>query len=195
MRQVAPVCRRIGAYVLSAKRGINAVRLPKRIGKHRLGAGTYFLTGKSRGAKLFQARARIVRGRTLVLHRGGAVDMCEGATATAPASFVVAASEHGVKSRVAFGAPPRRQRPEPPGPFWRRSPLVRAISLGYAPDPLRPLLLAVLALAIALLSIAAVPQRMLPAGPAAEFVAERRGYIVAIGIWLLAIVAVVTTFA
>jgi hypothetical protein len=196
VREVAPLCRRIGVYSLVAKRGTNMVRLPKRIGKHRLGAGTYLLTGKSHGKRLFKARASIVRGRTLVLHRGGKVDTCEGARTSAVVLRTAApvTELHGVKGRVASGTN-RLRRPELPGTSSQRSPLVRAISLDYAPDPLRPLLLALLAAAIALLAVAAMPQKVLPAGAATAFVAEQRGWIVAAGIWLIAIVAVVTTFA
>jgi hypothetical protein len=197
VRQVAPVCRRLGVYTVAAKRGTNMVRLPKRIGKHRLGAGTYLLTAKSHGKPLFKARARLVRGRTLVLHRGGKVATCEGAGSAEPVvlrTSAPASELHGVKGRVASGTI-RTPRPEPPGASSQMSPLVRAISLDYAPNPLRPFLLVLLGAAIALLAVGALPQSVLPARAGTAFVAEQRGWIVAAGIWLIAIVVVVTTFA
>jgi hypothetical protein len=58
------------------------------------------------------------------------------------------------------------------------------------PEPLRPLLYALLAISVGLLAVAAVPQTMLPATPAATVIARRRGLIAAAGIWLLAVVVV-----
>jgi hypothetical protein len=204
VRQVAPVCRRIGVYSYAADRGTNAVRLPKRIGHHRLGAGTYVLTGKRGERRVFRARARVVRGRALVVRRGGPVVGCESPTLLLASTGAPTAAEagtattrkptsagqgRGVKSaRESAPYVPSRHAP-------RHSPLVRTIGLEGAPDALRPLLLALLALSIGLLAAAALPQSALPAGPVAAFVAHRRGYIVAAGIWLLAVVAVVTTFA
>jgi hypothetical protein len=47
-------------------------------------------------------------------------------------------------------------------------------------------------MSICLLGTAAMPQRMLPAGPVAGVIAQRRNYLAAAGIWLLGIVIVVT---
>jgi hypothetical protein len=148
VREVSPLCRRIGAYTVAAKRGTNAVRLPKRIGKHRLGAGTYVLTGKKAGKRLFRARARIIRGRTLVLRRGGGTETCGGARTTVAVALPTVAvppptTQDAVLGSTASGTS-RFGRPEPMRRFWQRSPLVRALSLSYAPNPLRPFLLALL---------------------------------------------------
>jgi hypothetical protein len=200
VRQVAPVCRRIGAYSFTAERGTNAVRLPRRIGRHRLGAGTYVLTGKHGSRRVFRARAQVVRGRTLVVHRGGPVAACQSPTlllATTGAAAGTATTEKPTPDREGRGVKSARESSPyvPSQHVPRHSPLIRTIGLENAPDALRPLLLALLALSIGLLAAAALPQNALPAGPVAAFVAHRRGYIVAAGIWLLAVVAVVTTFA
>jgi hypothetical protein len=75
------------------------------------------------------------------------------------------------------------------------NPLVRAITLGDAPASIRPLLFILLAMAILLLGAAAMPQTVLPAGPMAGALAQRRIYLAVAGIWLLAVVIVVTLFS
>jgi hypothetical protein len=196
VREVSPLCRRIGAYTVAAKRGTNAVRLPKRIGTHRLGAGTYVLTGKKAGKRLFKARARIIRGRTLLLRRGGGTETCGGARTTVAVALPTVAppaTQHEVLGSSASGTV-RPHQPDAPGRSWQRSPLVRALSLSYAPNPLRPFLLALLVAALALFAVALMPKRVLPTGHATAFVAQQRGWIVATAIWLLAVVAALVTF-
>ena len=196
VRQVAPVCRRIGAYTYAARRGSNAVRLPRHIGTERLGTGTYVLTGKDGTRRVFRARAQVVRGRTLVVHRGGPLGACErtpivlASLPVLPPAQHQESDAHGTKST-------RRSAPYlPPSPRpAAHSPIVRTITMEDAPGPLRLVLLAVLALSIALLTSAALPQNALPAGPTAAFVAHRRAYLAALGVLLLGIVAVVAVLA
>jgi hypothetical protein len=47
-------------------------------------------------------------------------------------------------------------------------------------------------MSIALLGTAAMPQRVLPAGPVANVLAQHRLYLAVSGIWLLMVVIVVT---
>jgi hypothetical protein len=92
-----------------------------------------------------------------------------------------------VKHASARSSLPPIASPPPGG-----SPLVNAVSLKDAPASVRPLLFALLALAILLLATAAAPQQVLPAGRAAAVIASRRVYLAAAGIALLVVVAVVT---
>ena len=59
-------------------------------------------------------------------------------------------------------------------------------------ESIRPLLFVLLAMSICLLGMAALPQTMLTAGPIAGVLVQRRIYLAAAGIWLLAVVIVVT---
>ena len=106
--------------------------------------------------------------------------------ASAGASAAARPGGATTKSRRGAFKPPPVAAPNP------HSPLVRAVSLSDAPAPLRPLLFALLAIAIGLLAAAAVPNRVLPAGAVTAFVAARRAYLAAAGVWLLAVVAALT---
>lgn len=167
-----------------------------RIGRRRLGVGTYVLVGRTHmGRKVFEAKARIVRGklkgetrRTLLVRRGAVVNRCAAPTlAVAPLiadspTVRIATASHGVRG----AAVPPLHGSAPPA-----SRVIRAISLSGAPTPLRSLLLVLLTISISLLSLAAIPQRALPTGPVAALFARRRTHLALAGIWLLAIVVIV----
>jgi hypothetical protein len=136
-------------------------------------------------------RARVLRGRQLLINRGHANACTASAqimaaaliqTATTQAHHEVA-SAHEQRSALAQGIShsPRDSNP-----------LVRAITLSDAPASIRPLLFVLLAMSICLLGAAALPQTVLPAGPMAGALTQRRIYLAAAGIWLLAVVIVVT---
>src|SRR5207244_4242608 len=82
----------------------------------------------------------------------------------------------------AFMPPPTRGHP---------STVVRALELSGAPAWLRPLLFALLAIAIGLLTVAAVPQSALPAGQLTAVIVRRRPPLALAGIGLLGVVALV----
>jgi hypothetical protein len=189
--ELAPACRRLHGFVLKAKRGANTLRLPRRITT----LGTYLLTGRRGVHTVFSFRARLLRGRHVRL--GGGENVCFAQLATAVNASRLLPQ---LPEQHQIFKPPSQPRtsaaPKAIGSSPRNaSPLVRAVLLHNAPKPLRPLLLALLAVSIVLLAAAALPQQALPAGPVAAAIATRRTYIAAAGIWLLAIVAVVTTFA
>jgi hypothetical protein len=189
--ELAPRCRRLRGFVFAAGRGSNTLRLPKRIKT----LGTYLLTGHRAGRTVFSFRARLLPGRHVKL--GGGENTCIASIETAVDTIHVL-PKRAQKQQI-FTPPPRQRATAAPKAIGRSprnsSPLVRAVTLNDAPAALRPLLLVLLALSIVLLGAAALPQRALPAGPVAAVIATKRAYIAAAGIWLLALVAVVTTFA
>jgi hypothetical protein len=204
VRELAPLCRAIGAYRFHAKKGANRLRLPAQIGRTKLGAGTYALVGRTLlGRRVFHVVADVTRTkRRLLAHVVRRRAVCaaaspEGAllsaaapSATTTTPTATASSPSGQRSA---SAPPRGTfTPPAAGAAHDNSPLVRAVTLQNAPEPLRPLLYALLALSIVLLATAAAPQRALPVGAAASFVAERRAWLAAAGVWLLAVVAALT---
>ncbi len=198
MRQLAPVCRRVGSYPFAARAGVNPLRLPRRVAGRHVAAGTYGLVGRTRsGRRVFDVVARVTRGRGSRLearelqHRPACVAALDTAVVGAATGVGGSATARSASGRpVGLSARPAADHRRAPG-----SPLVRAVSLTDAPATLRPLLYALLALSIGLLAVAAAPQAVLPAGPTAALVARHRAYLAACGIWLLAVVAVVTTFA
>ena len=80
-------------------------------------------------------------------------------------------------------------------PKLAANPLLRAMSLEDAPASVRPLLFAMLALAIAFLATAAAPQRLLPAGRTTALIVRQRVYLAAGGIGLVVAVALATALA
>jgi len=188
--ELAPQCRPRGGFVFKAQRGKNTLRLPKRITT----VGTYLLTGHRGEHKVFSFRARLLPGRHVKL--GGGNNLCITQLAAAVDTIHVLPQPTSHEIFKPPSQPPVSAAPKAIGSSPRnRSPLIRAVTLHDAPAPMRPLLFALLALSIGLLAVAAVPQRLLPAGHVAAVIATRRAYLAAAGIWLFAVVAVVTVFA
>jgi hypothetical protein len=187
VRQVYPVCKTLPSFFFAGRKGRNALRLPKRIVTK---VGTYQLVAHAQGHKLFSVRARVLRGRHLLIDKGTA-NACAAARIEAAALIltpVTSQEHHGVASAH------ERRSALPQGISHSprdTNPLVRAITLLEAPASIRPLLFILLAMSICLLGMAAMPQTMLPAGPLAGVVAQRRIYFATAGIWLLAVVIVV----
>jgi hypothetical protein len=195
VHQLAPICRRIGSFAFAARRGVNVVHVPARIGRRRLGVGTYELVGRTHaGRKVFEAHAlvvrRMVRGRllrTLLVRRGSVVDRCSTEISTTvsfidgPPTEEVAAAHHG----FGIGTPP------PQASRRRSRPITGALGLGGGPGTLRWLVIVLAVMSIGLLSVAAVPDRLLPEGPVAAALAQKRIELAVAGIWLLALLAAV----
>lgn len=203
MRELEPVCRIVGRYRLTASRGVNRLRLPKRIGTTKLGVGTYALLGRTlRGRKVFDIVAAVHRkqGRLLARVRHTSASAC---TTTEAAGVVgVSLTRLGTTASEAATGARRTASPasvfKPPAvsaPRPHRSPLVRAATFDNAPLAIRPLLYALLAISIGLLAAAAAPNTVMPAGAAAAFVASKRAYLAAAGIWLLVVVAIIAALA
>jgi hypothetical protein len=183
VRELAPVCRTLGTYRLTARKGVNALHLPARVKQ----PGSYAFVGRTHGRKVFSVEARVARGRRVLL--GATTSVCP-----VPLAAFVSASEQ--QQLHVKGASTRSTLPKAIGGSSRApSPLVRAVSLQDAPASVRPLLFGLLALAIFLLATAAAPQRVLPAGRTAAVIAQQRTVIAAAGISLLVAVAVVTALA
>jgi hypothetical protein len=171
-------------FTLDAKHGANTLRLPKRV----KAIGTYLLTGHRGEHTLFSFRARLLPGRHVKLGGGASVCLAQPTAATdvkyalhVAAPRVAAPPRLGVSAAKAIADSPRNS-----------SPLFRAITLRDGPAPLLFLLLA---LSLVSFTAAVLPERLLPAGAVGAQVATRRAYLAAAGIWLLALAAVVATFA
>jgi hypothetical protein len=190
VREIYPVCKTLHSFVFAGRKGDNVLRLPRRIVTK---VGTYQLVAHAHGRKLFSVRARVLRGRRLQID-GGKANACAATpfeavaltTKVAPQERHGVASAHEGRSALPEGIshPPRDSNP-----------LVRAVTLTDVPAAIRPVLFVLLALAICLLGAAALPQTVLPAGPMAGALAQRRIYLATAGIWLLAVVIFVTLFS
>jgi hypothetical protein len=188
VREIFPICKTLRSFVFLGRKGSNALRLPKRIVSK---VGTYELVAHAHGHKLFSVRARVLRGRHLLLNKGSA-NACTSVRIEAAAltSAPITTQPHqGVASAQERRSALPQSLIRPPS---STSSLARVITLRDAPAAIRPLLFILLALSICLLGTAAMPQTMLPAGPVAGVLAQRRIYLATAGIGLLAVVIIAT---
>jgi hypothetical protein len=205
VRQQAPLCRRLGRYSFRGSRGVNLIRLHRTVGGHRIGPGTYRLSGRSAGHALFDVRVRVIRrhGRLRVLHRNLA-DVCSSATSgTAGTSAIVFGTGAPTIGSTALAAGEAPRIVAPLGGQKHESPLA-----GLAPPTLgrldalnpvemspllRAVLFALLGVAVALFATASAPERLVPAG-AGTAVSRHRAALTLAGLALLVAVGLVSVF-
>ena len=179
-------CGGTASLTLRGNRGLNRVRFTGRIGRHRLAPGTYRIRVRSHGRTLLRkmlvvgdglASCTVERELDAVSFPGatlftgtpsspGAHSDADAARAAAPGALTVRPHHEGV-----LGATAARVLPHS-----------RAA---------RVALLAVLALAVLLLGLGALPDRMVPHTAAAAFLARERAIFAAGGLSILAGAALV----
>jgi hypothetical protein len=183
--QVAPACRAAGKIVVHAHAGRNVVRFRGRVGERTLEPGTYRITPQLlSGRKLRSILVVVISGSTPLtgeVAAGRAANSCRtesGSSSGQPsgsgASFADARANAGVESRrgsgqTAIAAP---KSPKPRG----RGGVLGADFTQTLRDPtsVSPVLLILLALAIALLSLAALPRTVVASPALAEHLTNRR---------------------
>jgi hypothetical protein len=168
-------CGGIASLTLHGHRGLNRVRFTGRIGRHRLATGTYRIRVRSHGRTLLRrtlvvgdgvASCTVERELDAVAFPGatlftgtfsspGAHSDTDAARAAAPAAVTARPHHGGVLGATAARVLPRSRAA-------------------------RVVLLAVLALAVLLLGLGALPERMVPHPAAAVFLARER-FLFAVG--------------
>jgi hypothetical protein len=186
--QVSPVCRLAGRFAVNGHAGRNRVRFPRRASKLKLDPGTYRITARIR-------TGRIVQRVTIVVVDSGVPTRAQ--IIAARAANVCAATERlaaTVSGSTGASNTPAAGRPSASGPSGgiRHSGAVLASSVEKAARAVRPVLVALLALAIVLLAIASVPRLAVPESRANELLARHRMEIAGLG--TAALVAVVIAF-
>ena len=203
--ELSPVCRRIGSFAVAGRAGINRVPFRGRVGRRRLGPGTYRLDAQSGASALFGVRVVVASNRVIRpdgVARTAAGDPCGTSTA-----FAAAARRETARSELAAlasrQAPPRGAAGPPPGGFEAAPTQTEADHPGQAlgaqftraaaagTNLARTLVLIAVAVAIALLTTAAVPSTSVP-DPRLELFLVRRRIEIALGgasILFLAVVA------
>ena len=198
--QLAPRCRFVGHFGLHVGSGSNLLRLPRRIGGHRLGVGTYRFVGMSRGRKVLDARFGLVRTkeqRLRVRRHDLVVDACAAGAIFGP----------GTQGTVGLFTvpgvtPPGQPRPLPqPEPTKSPSasrdfvpaflpPVLHALNPANASPLARAIFFALLGCAIALLAAGSLPGRAMAAAPGIAFVTRHRMTVTLGGFALLVAAAV-----
>ena len=185
--QQAPQCRLVGHYLVRVAPGTHVLRLPERVGKRRVLAGTYRFVVMSRGSTVVDTRVRVVRvdGR-LRIRRDDLVDRCP-----APTPRVIAlATAAGSGGSIAEGLP-TATHPTPSAGHPFLPPAIRNLSPTSSSALLRVVLFALIGGSIVLLGAASLPNGTVGAG-GFSVVSTRRAAITMTGIGLLVAAAVVT---
>lgn len=202
VKQISPVCRVAGQFAVNGRAGRNRVRFPGRASKLQLDPGTYRITARTRGGRVIQ---RVI----IVVVDGGAPSRDQIMAARA-ANVCIAAGRLAGAATGSTGASNTRnvsssaqavQRSFTPGQVSASGPAVGvnshsgavlASSIEKAARVVRPLLVALLALAILLLAVASLPRQALADSRANELLAQHRMEIAGLG--TAAFVAVVIAF-
>jgi hypothetical protein len=189
--QLAPRCSFVGHYRVGFVRGPNALRLPRRIGLHRLDAGTYHFVGVSRGIQVLNVRIRLFRAnKRLHIAHDDLADVCPALT-TLSATVPLTA---GPRSPAA----PDHRRAAAPSPRPSASPFLPPLIRGLNPANASPLVQAIifglLGCAIALLAAASLPARVADAATGGIVIARHRAAITLTGFAMFLAAALFAVF-
>jgi len=179
--QVAPLCRSAGRILVRGHAGRNVIRFRARVGGHALAPGTYRITPRLRsGRRLRTLLVVVIAGRTPApgeIASARAANACVGGSdasragtgSTAAISRTVAAAPRVRETKLAAGAPQRTQIP-------RKGGVLGADFTQTLRDPtsVSPVLLILLAMAICLLGLAALPRSVVASPVLAEQLTHRR---------------------
>jgi hypothetical protein len=194
VNQVSPVCVGIGRFTVAGHAGLNRVRFAGVVHGRRLAPGTYRISIRS-------ASGRVVRQVTLVVVGGSApsqaelrslrsANACKGSGATASTTALIPLATQKLP-----GPPTASQQVAAEGLAPRGQNLhsgVLASSVEKAARAIRPLLVALLALAILLLGVASLPREAVPEPRMHYLLARHRVELAGLG--AAALVAVALAF-
>jgi hypothetical protein len=190
--QESPQCRLFGRFRVAGSHGRNALRLPRRIGKHELVVGRYRLVGVARGRSVIDERIRVERAKgRLRVRKTRVVDEClpsAGATilsGTGLLSLARPGSDDGNRSSSAptsgvRGATKSASRQAAPAGARSVPGLPR-----LAASVQRTLLFVLLALAIALLGVSSLPASAGRGTAAAAALATHRAALTSAGLAMI----------
>lgn len=198
VKQVSPVCRVVGRFSILAHAGRNQVRIPgpAALVLRRLDPGTYSISART-------AAGSFVRRVTIVIVGAGAPSRAELAAARSAnvcsASSRLASAANGTTGASNTSGVTSVQASlsqlsasDPARGTNTHAGAVLAASVEKAARAARPLLLALLALAILFLGVASLPQTGVPGSRAGYLLARHRVEIASLG--AIALVAVAITF-
>ena len=189
--QLAPRCSFVGRYRAGFVRGANALRLPRRIGLHRLGVGTYHFVGVSRGTQVLDVRVRLFRAnKRLRIAHDDLADVCPALTtlsATVPPT--VGRQSPAVPDHRRAAPPSARQSASPFLP-----PLIRDLNPANASPLVQAIVYGLLGCAIALLAAASLPARVADAATGGVVIARHRAAITLTGFAMILAAALFAVF-
>jgi hypothetical protein len=195
VRQVSPICRIAERFNVKGHTGRNRVPVPVGANRLQLKPGTYRISAWTRTGELIRrvtivvvdgerapSRDELAAARTL--------NVCAAATRFAAADISTGASNQPVQRELTPGTTPSASGPD--SGTSSHSGAVLGTTVEKAARAIRPLLVALLTLAILLLGVASLPRMAMPEARTGDLLARHRMEIAGLG--AAAFVAVVIAF-
>jgi hypothetical protein len=190
VNQVAPVCAGIGHFTVRGRAGLNRIRLGGAVHGRPLTAGTYHISIRTAGGHL-------ARRVTLVVVDGAAPSRDELRTLQ---SANTCSSGGATTTTSSSSMPPTSQANGPDAPVSQQGsaqavvppPSLHGIlgsSIAKTARAVRPLLVALLGLAIVLLGVASLPRAAVPGPRVHDLLARHRVEVAGLGVAALLAVA------
>jgi hypothetical protein len=179
VKQLSPICRIAGRFAVNGRAGRNRIRFPSRGSKLKLDPGTYRITARTRAGQVIQRL-------TIVVVEGGTPtrDQIIAARAANVCSIAAGSDSTGASNTSNVSSSPQDvQRPLIPGKPSASGPseAVLASTVERAARAVRPVVVALLVLAIVLLAAASLPRPALVDSRANELLTRHRTGIAALG--------------
>jgi hypothetical protein len=194
VQQVSPVCRTVGHFAVRARKGVNNVRFPGRVGGRKLVPGTYYLEART-------ALGEVVQRVTLVVVRASdpsprklealrTANVCPATTVFTPTNPFSTSPffTGGAFSIGGSAAPDRVSRSLTPvtqssglGAGSSSTGTVLASAVDRTARAIRPALVGLLAVAIVLLALASLPRAAFDDARLNYVLARHRGELAALG--------------
>jgi hypothetical protein len=192
VKQVAPVCRVVSRFGVVGHAGVNRVRFPRRTTGPKPDPGTYRITGRTRTGRLVEQVIVVVfaggQPSRSEIEAARAADVCPSAenlaTSVAGTAAVQADSPSSPPTEPAANGPALGPASLPGG--------VLGSTAARAARAIRPMLVALLAVAIVLLGLASLPQLAFVDRRANQLLARHRLEVAGLG--AAAFIAVLITF-
>jgi hypothetical protein len=157
VKQLSPVCRIAGHFAVTAHAGRNRIRFPRRGSKLRLDPGTYRITARTRAGQVVQ-RVTIVVVKAgapthdqIIAARAANVCVLPAASPSTGASSMASSSQGSLAPGQPSASGPVEAENTHPG-------AVLGSTVATAARAVQPFLVALLALAILLLTVASLPR-------------------------------------
>ncbi|MDX6413619.1 MAG: hypothetical protein QOH23_1029 [Gaiellaceae bacterium] len=195
VRQVSPVCRIAKRFTVKGHAGRNRVRVPAGANPGQLGPGTYSISARTRTGELIRRVTIVVVDGARAPSRDELAaartsNVCAATTSFAAADVSTGASNQPVQRALSPGT--TRSASGPDSGTSSSSGAVLGSTVEQAARTIRPLLVALLALAILLLGVASLPRMAVPEARTSDLLARHRMEIAGLG--AAAFVAVLITF-
>jgi hypothetical protein len=193
--QVSPLCRALGHFSYVGHAGFNRVRFDGRLGRRELDPGTYKISARTRSGRTIPRVTLVVVESAPTAGELAAARAANACVGLATASASTAASSTGTAVNAENVERSLQPRSEPlaggiPGKGANSHSGVLAASFEKTAEALRPIVVVLLAMAIALLGVASLPRTAVPDPRLHDLLARHRVDLAGVGAAALVAVTV-----